>query len=341
MEIRKRPITDKALLIIIFYLTTTNLFAQVSRDFESVDLQLVDEINLSEFEVFGPTGLSLDSNGTIILFDNQTKHILKSSINKIREWIPFTSSKGRGPGEFQNVWTTDIDDNEIYVAAIENRKISKWSLNGEMLTEYPIRTKYVFPIRMAVCSGNNYIYVLSRQYWRNGILHLYDKEGNHSRSFGKISGRDEQHIFYNEGYLECDENGNLYHSLMYVNEIRKYSPEGDLLLKEKVYGDLENKEVIEKDGRWIDLHSEAKTIGGNIQYLNNKLFVAYSGIRPRRFTTIDVYSSDDIEYQYSIEMPVQFRNFAINNNNIVTLDKHRQEDDVWLRIYSYQSNENK
>jgi hypothetical protein len=85
MEIRKRPITDKALLIIIFYLTTTNLFAQVSRDFESIDLQLVDEINLSEVEVFGPTGLSLDLNGTIILFDNQTKHIHKSNINNIKE----------------------------------------------------------------------------------------------------------------------------------------------------------------------------------------------------------------------------------------------------------------
>ncbi len=329
----------RILLVIIFVFINSRLIAQDNKNFNNVNLQLIEEVNLTEFDIFEATGLSLDTLGNIVFFDWNRQFIGRTSIGNISDINLFAGKKGKGPGEFQNVLTTEIDQNEIYVAAIENRKISKWSLDGEMIKEYPIRTKNVFPTRMTVCNEAPFLYILSRQYWRDGILHVYNKEVGHIKSFAKVSGRDEQHVFYNEGYLTCDDSGNLYHSLMYVNKIRKYSPSGELILEREVYGIEENKEILEVDGRWTSLHKEAKTIGGDIHTLDEKLYVAFSGIRPRRFTTIDVYSTDKIEYQYSIEMPNQFLNFAINQDNIVTIDRQRRDDDVWLRVYSYRTNE--
>jgi hypothetical protein len=323
---------------ILLLIYTTSVYSQTDRTYTDVNLQLIEEINLSEIDVFTPTGLSMDDSGNIVFFDFDRQFIAHTTLEDISSIELYGGKQGRGPGEFQNVWTTDIDEGMIYVSEINNPKISKWSLEGNLLEEYAIKTKYVIPTRFTLCENNDLMYILSRQYWRRGILHQFDKRGGHIKSFQKIDSRDERHVFYTGGYLECDGSGNLFYAPMYVNKIRKYNPQGELIVEKEVFGGFENENIIERNGRWIDLHKEAKTISGDIHIhiQDNELYVAYSGIRARRFQTIDIYAADNIVYKHSISMPRMFANFTLSDQHIITIERESRDADSWLRVYTYE-----
>lgn len=143
-------------------------------------------------------------------------------------------SEGRGPGEFLTPIDIAVDSlDNVYILGRPNSKIAIFNPKGEILEEVVLENR---PANIIVDKNQN-IFAVAAPYSHNGSLiqKFAKKDGQRYRSvqrFGKRPRKEDMHIFMGVGtsiYLNQSREGNLFLSLYYPYEVRKYTQNGDLL----------------------------------------------------------------------------------------------------------------
>src|SRR5690554_5780315 len=311
------------LLFILAY--STNTSAQNKKVIGDYKLEAIEEIMLSDYDMFNPGLPAITSDNKLVLFDfNLYKlFIYNSDLTNVQRF----GNRGRGPSELGQIFDIDVNSQgEILLLDTSNNKIIKVDSNGAFKEEIPIGSGSIRPSRFTVCKKNNLMYVLSSQNSRDGFLHQYDKQGSLKRSFNKIKVNALKFVYHTDGRLECDDAGNLYYATLAVNEIKKYNTNGDLVYNMPVFDSVPNEKITERDGKFVSLNPNATRFSGNIYYIDEKLYVAYSGEAKNSFRLIDVYNEDRQEYSHSIQLPYKFRGFAITKDKIVILREDENDE---------------
>lgn len=321
------------ILLILLSINTVSTSAQGKRIIGDYKLEVIQDIMLSDYEVYKPGMPSFTSDDKIAFFDFERYELFVSGLVDIS--FHRFGNRGRGPKEFGQIFDIDVNSQgEILLLDTSNNKIIKVDSNGTFKEEIPIGSGSVRPSRFAVCEQNNLIYILSSHNSRDGILHQYDKQGILIRSFNKIKVNALEFVYHTDGQLECDDAGNLYYATLAVNEIKKYNTNGELIYNLPVFDSVPNENITKRDGRFVSLNPSATRFSGNIYYIDGKLYVAYSGEAKNSFRYIDVYDEERQEYLYSIQFPYKFQRFVVTNDKIAIL-REDENYESYLTVFKY------
>jgi hypothetical protein len=98
-----------------------------------IPLETNDDIlmgDIKSIKVYDDTYFILDSRNTIFRFDKDGKYLSK------------ISRQGRGHGEYLDIRTIDVFEDEVYVLSSFEKKILTYSFNGEFLKEINLNEPY-------------------------------------------------------------------------------------------------------------------------------------------------------------------------------------------------------
>lgn len=315
-------------------LISTNVFSQGNRIIGNYNLEIIQDVLLSDYEIFQPYLLDISENGRIVFFDFARYELVIYKI--VDKAFYFYGKRGRGPQEFGKIFDLKADGNgQIFLIDTGNNKIIKWNEEGKFLGEIATGSSSIRPARFTVCNDSNLIYVLSSQYDGNGILHQFDKEGNLKQSFYEPEVKDIRMVYYTDGHLDCDKEGNLYYSTLYVNKIRKHNVKSEFVYDMSVFDSSPNEEIVKLDGRLANLNPSATRFSGDTYYMNGKLYVGYSGRARNNFRLIDVYFESKQEYLHSIQLPYEFREFVIDEEKIIII-REDEKGELYLTVFKYE-----
>lgn len=325
------------ILYILIFLLTVNISAQDDRIKSDYNLEIIQDILLSEHEIFRPAS-SIDmaeSDSRIVFFDLAKYKIVVYDLKD--STFRLYGNRGKGPKEVGQIFDLKVNDNGIiFLIDTGNNKIMKWSTDGEFIEEMSVGSRFIRPARFTLCKGSNLMYILSSQYGPNGLLHQYDKVGELNHSFHKIEDQKERWVYYTDGTLACDEQENLYYATRYVNEIKKYNKHGEIVYTLPVYDSEPNEEVTRTNGRYTSLNPSALRYTSNIYYLNGRLYVSYSGLPQNfRYRYIDVYMENQQEYLHSIQLPFEFKSFVMTEDYIAIL-REAENEEMYLTVFKYE-----
>lgn len=323
----------KAFLITLLYFSISISTLSQERIYKEIGLSLINDINLADEGIFKVHSLAINNKEDVVLFDFGETEIIHFNIKSLII-NRIGNGRGRGPGEFKQVMNLKILKENIYISDREKGSVMVWGINRLLKSEYKIEEKFVRPSRIAICNNNNGIYILSAQYGPNGIFHHYDKNFNLQKSFVLIENNDERLPYFTDGNITCDDEGNLYHAARYLNSIKKYNNNGDLLFNIPVYNFEPNKKIIEKKERWISPAKGIRRASGDVYALRDNLIVGYSDSKYVESKLIDVYNSKTGEYKYSIKVRDKFNEFAISDNKIAFLVE-TSSGDYHVKLYEY------
>ncbi len=320
--------------LIYFNLISSDVFSQDNRIIENYKLEIIQDVLLSDHEIFKPYLLDISENRWIVFFDFARYELVV--YNLADNVFQFYGNRGKGPKEFGQIFDLKAGGNdEIFLIDTGNNKMIRWNVEGRFLGEFATGSSSIRPARFTVCKDSNLIYILSSQYSSNGIIHQFEKNGNLRQSFYEPEVKDIRLVYYTDGSLECDQEGNLYYSTLYVNKIRKYSNNGKLVYDMPVYDSSPNEEIVKVDGRLANLNPSATRYSGDIYYMNGKLYVGYSGRARNHFRLIDVYLDSKQEYLHSIQLPFEFQEFVIDEERIIIF-REDENGEMYLTIFEYE-----
>ncbi|MFA5669692.1 MAG: 6-bladed beta-propeller [Balneolaceae bacterium] len=319
------------LLFILAY--SINTSAQGKRIIGDYKLEVIEDIILSDYDIFTPGLPAITSDNKLVLFDfNLYKLFVYNS--DLTNYQSF-GSKGRGPKEFGQIFDIDVNSKgEILLLDTSNNKIIKVDANGTFKKEIPIGSGSIRPLRFTICDQNSIMYILSFQNSKDGFLHQYDNDGKLKKSFSKTKIKGLEFAYHTDGRLDCDDAGNLYYATLAVNEIKKYNANGELIYNMPVFDSVPNEKITERDGKFVSLNPSATRFSGNIYYIDGKLYVSYSGEASYSYRYIDVYNEERQEYLYSIQFPYKFQRFVITKDKIAILREDENEES-YLTVYKY------
>ena len=320
-------------IVITIFLFSTSLRSQ-ERIYKDIGLTLVSEIKLSDYGIYEEGLISANDKGEIAFFDYGEFKIAYSTIDNLDFKFFDRGGRGRGPAEFEMVKDLTLDDEgNIYLTDRNKGTLVQWNTSGEFIKEFKPNKNLPSPARLTKCP-NGTLYVLSDQYGKKGIFHRMSNEGKLQNSFFKIKSFEKRFPYYTDGKLSCDENEYLYHAPLYINEIKKFNTKGDIMFKIPVYGFEENEKIMVKDGRFYEPAPGVRRATGDIYVRNGKMIVAYSGRKDMNSQLLDVYSSEDGKYEYSIEVPYIFNEVVVTNKNII-LYRMDKSGEYYVTVYSY------
>lgn len=144
-------------------------------------------------------------NGNAVVTRTQSSSyikILDAQKNIIREW----GTQGNGNTQFGNIEEITLDDEDnIYVVDGINNSVKKFDQNGNFLLKFQATVTVSGQIDAAypfgICYSNNKIFVTSS---RNGLIRVYDKQGNYIKSWDAGSNCYAIKAFKNHLYIACD-----------------------------------------------------------------------------------------------------------------------------------------
>ncbi len=314
-------------------LISTNLRSQ-DRIFKDVELAKSKEVMLSDYGIYEPALLSVNDRGDLVIFDYSEFKIAYTSIDELDFKLFERGGRGRGPAEFQMVKDLKLDnEGNIYLTDRDKGTVVQWNTDGEFIKEFKPNKNLPSPARLTRCP-NGTIYVLSDQYGKKGIFHRVSEEGKLLNSFFKIKSFEKRFPYYTDGRLSCDENEYLYHAPLYINEIKKFNTKGEIIFEIPVYGFEENENIMIKDGRFYEPASDVRRATGDIIVRNGKMIVGYSGRKDMNSKLLDVYSSEDGKYEYSIEVPYLFNEVAVTSKNII-LFRESTSGEYYITVFNY------
>ena len=298
----------------------------LERQYYEAGLELHRSVNLSAEGIFLAQALAFANDETAVLYDWREAKLYKVDLSN-GEIQYLGGRKGNGPGEYNNIWEIKADPiGTLFMSDATKRVITLRDLEGDFIAEYSNLGKWMRPGRITLCKDNFTIYGISRQYWKDGLLHKFDRNLNRLHTFYLIDDPDKRFPFHIDGDLSCDEENNLYYVSKYQNFIKKFDADGNLIYEKEVVDFEPNKEIVEIEGRWINLHKEAKSVSGEVRYQNGYLYVSFSGRRGRNFDTIDIYRAEDGVYVKSIKFDTVFREFDLRGNAILTISQNKEEE---------------
>ncbi|MGA7837992.1 MAG: 6-bladed beta-propeller [Ignavibacteriaceae bacterium] len=203
--------------------SATGVFNDFFVERSEVELKSKDNIYISKI-----TDL-LVKNNNYIVGDRRGKQILlyDKSGNIIRP----IGKLGKGPGEYANVNSIDINNkNEILVADVTSLRVSKYNIRGKFISSCNI-SGFASKI-LADQDDGFYLYepISGVKPVNSDIILHYNSDGKNDFSFGKP--------FFEtgiaEGSFRKDRSGHLYASQYFCFSIPKYSSEGEYLASIKV-----------------------------------------------------------------------------------------------------------
>jgi len=312
-----------------------NFLNAQKRVFKEVSLDFDKKIKLSDFEIFRPNLLSTNSSGDLVFFDYIRFQIV--SYNSSDSGFKFIGEgKGRGPKEFNMIMDLKIDEKGIITLADRDKnKIVRWNIEGRYIGEYKTNEKFIQPSRVAICGNSDSVYILSSQYSPNGIIHYLSLNNEFStKSFLKIDSPDKRLPYYTDGELDCDEDHNFYYANRYVNSIKKYDSNSNIIFDIPVYGFEKNEKIMENKGRMFTPAEGVRRASGDIYKLENNLFVGFSDHKYSKLKLIDIYDPISGEYKFSIDVPFLFKEFAISDRNIFFINEE-SNGEIFLQIYNF------
>ncbi|TVR18661.1 MAG: hypothetical protein EA391_02030 [Balneolaceae bacterium] len=189
--------------------------------------------SFSENFIGGIRDMTTDLEGNLYLVDHQSMDI-KQFDREGQMTNVFGLGKGSGPGEFENPISVAVDSSgNVYVADMSSNRINIFNSENEVINQF---TADFVPARIVV-NGNKSIYLIGfPMFYEGDIIQKYklDDENRYQKtiSFGKRPEGVDNSLLARAGnvdLLTLDSNGNVYHSLWYPYEIRKYTPNGELL----------------------------------------------------------------------------------------------------------------
>ena len=305
------------------------------RQYYEAGIQLQNSVKLEtdEMSLIEPFALAFANNETAVLYEGYESKLYTVNLSR-GETTYLAGNRGKGPGEYMNIWDIEVNSKGIlFMADVERHIITLRSLEGEFINEYSDLGRFVQPIRIALCKDKSTVYALSNQYWKGGFLHKFDKNLTLLNTFHLINNPDKTSIFHRDGGLSCDEKNSLYYVSKYQNFIKKFDADGNLVYEKEVVDFEPNKEIVEIEGRWTFLHKETKSVSGEVRYQDGHLYVSFSGRRGRNFDTIDIYRAEDGVYVKSIQFDTVFREFDLRGNAILTISKNK-DDEYFLNHYT-------
>ena len=180
------------------------------------------------------TDIAVDSRGNIYISDSAYSRIQLFDV--AGRFVRTVGHKGEGPGEFGLITaiTTDASDN-LFVADMSSR-IKIFGPGGDYLRTF----KHDFPgtgIRSIRTDGQNNLFLSCLDIFDRHVIHKYNAKYEHERSFcdSRSVGSDDVDVriggTFGGGYLDLDNDGNVVYTQMTPYEIRKFSPDGDLLMR--------------------------------------------------------------------------------------------------------------
>jgi hypothetical protein len=194
-----------------------------------------------------PSAVGVDKKGNIYIVDkgNHRIQVFSNSGKYIR-------TIGRG-GDVKFSFPRDLildDEDNIYVVNYDNRRIQILSNEGKILNSFKVS---FYPDQIVVDKTFIYLYVVLEG---KHLIYKYSKNGKFISGFSKISkGID----FHNRVNLCFDSSGNLYLAYRFLPKVKKYSPEGELLMEFEYKPSIKNQQPplkiitkkIEKRGRFF------------------------------------------------------------------------------------------
>lgn len=325
------------LIVSFFFFLSLNLvFAQNNeRIFVEGRLNLLNSITLSDFNIYTAESLSLSPDGTFVVISDFSQEILaKIQLDDFKISF-FGEDRGSGPGELLSISSTAIDDkNTIYLVDNSKLSISKWDTNLNFINEYSVFGRFVNPNLIALCSGVNLLHIYSMQYTRKGLFHTFDTSFNKINTFYKISDKEQRSGNITYGPIACDAEGNFYYGPSYLDSIKKFSKDGEFVSEIDIIDYKSTEDLIKKEGKWIIRNKDALISSGDINSVEDKIVVSFSGTNKQNYQIIDVYNVEPMEYLYSIEVDFPFRRMQVSKNKLVTIsiDKHGE---YILNTYSH------
>jgi hypothetical protein len=203
-------------------------------------IELVEELVIgteggdANYMVGRVTDIATDSKRNIYIADNGYSRI--QMFDSEGGFIRTVGSKGEGPGEFGLITaiTTDAQDN-LYVADMSSR-IKIFGADGKYIDQF----KHNFPgtgIRSIKTDQQNNLFLSCLDIFEQQVIHKYSAKHKHLRSFCDSWAVGDNDVdvrlegTFGGGTLDLDADGNVYYTQMTPYEIRKFSPDGDLLLR--------------------------------------------------------------------------------------------------------------
>lgn len=170
---------------------------------------------------------TLDQHGNLYVLDNKTMRINKYTPNGI-----FMQSialvRGNGPAEFTWPMKVALDKEDNLYITNHHGRIIVLDKNGKLIKQIRAKGTLAF---MVVDSDKN-IYLTKGSGTNIPRIFKYNPQGELVNSFCKINNDKLLEFLGKVGDWEClsvDHENNIYYSAIYPYEIRKFSPEGNLL----------------------------------------------------------------------------------------------------------------
>jgi len=207
-------------------------------------VQRIGEIECKDenYLFYMPWDIARDSTGNIYIVDYGNWRIQKFDSNG--KYLSTIGRKGQGPGEFSSQpLNIDLNSNgKIYVKDLTFDLFNIITPEGKFVKRFSF-SEYGSMFRISN-SGNIIIsyenfpisYVDNKPLkpvTHSSLIGVFDVESNLLKEFGEpIDFNDNQVTrLANKNYFEIDSDDNIYLTFVRKNQIRKYSPEGKLLIK--------------------------------------------------------------------------------------------------------------
>jgi hypothetical protein len=199
-------------------------------------IRLVEDLSVGKEEGgIGETlgrifGVAVDSRGDIHVLDNG--FVCVRTFDSTGTYVSTMGREGGGPGEFRfpTAITTDAADN-AYVA--DRERVVIFDPDGQYLDQFRYHVSGFYPRSVKVNRAGE-VFVSDFNEYDHNIIHKYSPDFEYVKSFcgsfalgQDVDPRIEQ--FAAGGYLDIDQHDVLHFTQLNPYEIRRFSPDGDLL----------------------------------------------------------------------------------------------------------------
>lgn len=168
---------------------------------------------------------------------------------------------GEGPGEFNQPFAIGVDAKDHIYVASQGGRIGIFAPSGEWIEEFRHKLPGVITdIRVAPKS----LYVSCYDYVDKKVVHRYDALHRYVSSFSDawsvVKPTPPGELWAQGGAIDVDANGYVYYTQFTPYEIRKFSPEGELLLTIHRENNYMKPPRIEREGDSVRFYSYSGSI---------------------------------------------------------------------------------
>jgi hypothetical protein len=290
---------------------------------------------LENFDLYEVSSLESDKDGNLVLFDftNQYKiaFIPNGDLNKIQY---LGNGKGDGPMEFGNPFDLKFDhEGNIWLVDVEKYRVQKWSRNGMLLQEFKT-PKYVRPSKLAHNNRKNTLLVLSEQFTPDGVLYIFDLNGDLKHSFQKPKNKETRSVLYFESELVSTKEGFIVAGGV-KPFLRGYDSNGNLKYSKGIIGFKNPEKILTRNGRVTSRSKELIRATVDIQSAGNFIYLGVSGkVNERWIRIIDIYESISGDYKHSFKLIYPAKYFTIFGNKLYAIEYNWDDEKIYLSEYN-------